>query len=112
MECRFAYRQHYSTFVPVAQGEHANFCMSSIQERIPGKAQAEAEKRGFTYKRSLSSWLMEWKAHNYLSDKNIETSRTSSVDINEDEKLIRRFGYFVLALFYKAILIRAKPCRR
>jgi hypothetical protein len=63
---------------------------------------AEAEKRGFTYKRSLSSWLMEWKAHNYLSDKNIETSRTSSVDINEDEKLIRRLGYFVLALFYKA----------
>jgi hypothetical protein len=61
---------------------------------------AEAEKRGFTYKRSLSSWLMEWKAHNYLSDKNIETSRASSVDLNEDEKLIRRFGYFVLALFY------------
>lgn len=63
---------------------------------------AEAEKRGFTYKRSLNSWLIEWKAHNYLSDKNIETSRTSSVDINEDEKLIRRFGYFILALFYKA----------
>jgi hypothetical protein len=63
---------------------------------------AEAEKRGFSYKRSLSSWLMEWKAHNYLSDKNIETSRTSSVDLNEDETLFRRFGYFILALFYKA----------
>lgn len=60
----------------------------------------EAEKRGFTYKRSLFSWLMEWKAHSYLSDKKIETSRTSSVDLNEDEKLIRRFGYFILALFY------------
>jgi hypothetical protein len=62
----------------------------------------EAEKRGFVYKRSLSSWLIEWKAHNYLSDKNIATSRTSSVDLNEDEKLIRRFCYFILALFYKA----------
>jgi hypothetical protein len=61
---------------------------------------AEAEKRGFIYKRSLSSWLREWKAHTYLSDKNIETSRASSVDLNEDEKLIRRFGYFILALFY------------
>jgi hypothetical protein len=63
---------------------------------------AEAEKRGFIYKRSLSSWLMEWKAHNYLSAKNIETSRTYSVDLNEDETLLRRFGYFILALFYKA----------
>jgi hypothetical protein len=62
----------------------------------------KASKRGFTYKRSLKSWLMEWKAHNYLSAKNIETSRTSSVDLNEDETLLRRFGYFILALFYKA----------
>ena len=61
----------------------------------------EATNRGFTYKRSVSSWLREWKAHNFLSDKNIETDRTSSVDLNEDEKLIRRIGYFILSLFYK-----------
>jgi hypothetical protein len=63
---------------------------------------AEAEKRGFVYKRSLSSWLTEWKAHNYLSDKNIETERALSVDINEDETLLKRFGYFILALFYSS----------
>lgn len=61
---------------------------------------AEAEKRGFKYKRSIRSWLIEWKAHNYLSHRNIEQNRTSSVDLSEDEKLIRRFGYFILALFY------------
>jgi hypothetical protein len=82
-------------------------CSNKIKEPADMKEiltliRAEAEKCGFVYKRSLSSWLTEWKAHNYLSAKNIETFRTSSVDINEDEKLIRRFGYFVLALFYKA----------
>jgi hypothetical protein len=82
-------------------------CSNKIKEPADMKEiltliRAEAEKRGFVYKRSLSSWLMEWKAHNYLSAKNIETSRTSSVDLNEDETLLRRFGYFILALFYKA----------
>ena len=62
---------------------------------------AEAEKLGFKYKRSVSSWLREWKAHNFLSEKNYEVNRTSSVDLNEDETLLRRFGYFILALFYR-----------
>ena len=62
---------------------------------------AEAYLRGFTYRRSVSSWLTEWKAHNFLSDNSIEATRTSSVDLNEDESIIRRLGYFVLSLFYK-----------
>ena len=61
----------------------------------------KAEKRGITYKRSIKSWLREWKAHNFLVNYNVETSRTSSVDLNEDEKLIRRVCYFLLALLYK-----------
>lgn len=61
----------------------------------------EAEKLGFKYKRSVSSWLNEWKAHNFLSERNVESDRTSSADLNEDEALLRRFGYFILALFYR-----------
>ena len=61
----------------------------------------EATNRGFTYKRSVSSWLREWKAHNLLSDKDIEFSRTSSVDVNEGETFFRRLAYFILSLFYK-----------
>ena len=61
----------------------------------------EAEKLGFKYKRSASSWLREWKAHNFLSERKVEESRTSSADLNEDETLLRRFGYFILALFYR-----------
>lgn len=74
-------------------------------KEILNKIKAKAEKRCFTYKRSLSSWISEWKAHNYLYDRNVAASKvssTSSVDLNEDETLIRRFGYFILALFYKA----------
>ena len=63
---------------------------------------AEAYLRGFTYRRSIASWLHEWKAHNTLSARNIETERTSFVDLNEDESIIRRLGYFVLSLFYKS----------
>ena len=61
----------------------------------------EATNRGFTYKRSVSSWLREWKAHNLLSDRDIEFSRTSSVDVNEGETFFRRLAYFILSLFYK-----------
>ena len=61
----------------------------------------EATNRGFTYKRSISSWVTEWKAHNFLTDCNVQIDRASSVDINEDEKLFKLFGYFILSLFYK-----------
>ena len=62
---------------------------------------SEALRCCIPYKRSISSWLREWKAHNYLYDMNYEKDRTGSVDLNEDESLIRRIGYFFLALFYR-----------
>lgn len=62
---------------------------------------SEALRRCIPYKRSINSWLREWKAHNYLYDMNYEKDRTGSVDLNEDESLIRRIGYFFLALFYR-----------
>ena len=74
---------------------------SSDMKAIIEIIREEAANRGFTYKRSIASWVAEWKAHNTLSARNIETERTSSVDLNEDESIIRRLGYFVLSLFYK-----------
>lgn len=62
---------------------------------------AEAKKRGFKYKRSNSSWLTEWKAHNYMYDRNTERNRTASVDLNENEGFIKRLSYSVMALRYK-----------
>ena len=71
--------------------------MSAIIKLI----KAEAKKRGLKYKRSDSSWLTEWKAHNYMYDKGQERSRTRSVDLNENEGTLKLLGYKLLALRYK-----------
>ena len=74
---------------------------SSDMKAIIEIIREEAANRGFTYKRSTASWVAEWKAHNLLSNKDIEFSRTSSVDVNEGETFFRRLAYFILSLFYK-----------
>ena len=61
----------------------------------------DAIERGFLYKRSVKSWLTEWKAHNYLYDHNIMQVRAGSVDLNEDENWLRLFGYKILSILYK-----------
>lgn len=53
----------------------------------------------FTYKRTVASWLKEWRAHNVLYRWGIELDRTKSVDLNEDETWARRVGYFFLSIF-------------
>ena len=63
---------------------------------------AEAKKRGFKYKRSNSSWLTEWKAHNYMYDKNTERNRTASVDLDEGLGLFKKLTYSLLAIRYRA----------
>lgn len=62
---------------------------------------AEAKKRGLKYKRSNSSWLTEWKAHNYMYDRNIERARTKSVDLNEGEGFFKLLSYSAMARRYK-----------
>ena len=54
----------------------------------------------YKYKRTISSWLREWEAHNLLYALGVEKKRTGSVDLNEDESKTRRFGYFALSLLY------------
>lgn len=63
---------------------------------------AEAKKRGLKFRRTNRSWLIEWKAHNYMYDRNIERIRTKSVDLNECESFFKLLGYFVIALRYKS----------
>lgn len=53
----------------------------------------------FAYKRTIGSWLREWRAHNVLYRWGYQPDRTKSVDLNEDETQIRKIGYFLLSIF-------------
>lgn len=55
--------------------------------------------RGIFYSRKIRSWIREWKAHNLLYRLGIKKDRTGSVDLDECESKLRRFGYFILSLF-------------
>ena len=61
----------------------------------------EALKKGYKYKRTNSSWVTEWRAHNYMYDKGQQRSRTGSVDLNEDESKVKLLTYKVQSLLYK-----------
>lgn len=62
---------------------------------------AEAQKKGFKYKRSNSSWVTEWRAHNYMYDKGMERSRTADVDLNENESRWKLLSYSLMSHRYK-----------
>lgn len=62
---------------------------------------AEAKKKGFKYKRTDSSWVTEWRAHNYMYDKKMDRSRTGSVDLNENESRLKLLSYSTMSLLYK-----------
>ena len=62
---------------------------------------AEALKRGFKYKRSNSSWVTEWRAHNYMYDKRIDRARTASVDLNENESKLKLISYNLMSSLYR-----------
>jgi hypothetical protein len=59
-----------------------------------------ANEQNITYKRTDKSWLAEWRAHNFLFEKEVEEGRTASVDLNEDETPLRLFLYRIISLFY------------
>ena len=68
---------------------------------IVAAIRAEAKKKGFTYKRSNSSWVTEWRAHNYMYDKGQQKSRTGSVDLNEGESRLKLLSYSAMSALYK-----------
>lgn len=58
----------------------------------------EEFKKG-THKRSLSSYLREWKGHNVLYRLGIKRSHTKDVDLDEGETLLRKICYAILSIF-------------
>lgn len=62
---------------------------------------SEAAKLGFKYKRTNSSWVTEWRAHNYMYNKGIERNRTKSVDLNENESRTKLLSYTLMSLRYR-----------
>lgn len=73
---------------------------SSEMKRILGLIGIAAFNRNISYSRSQGSFIREWKAHNILYKFNIKRKSTKSVDLNENENIFRRIGYFILSLFY------------
>lgn len=62
---------------------------------------AAAQKQGFRYKRSNSSWVTEWRAHNYMYDKRIDRARSTSVDLNDNESRLKLISYNLLSVLYR-----------
>ena len=68
---------------------------------IVNRIRAEALKLGFKYRRSNSSWITEWRAHNYMYDKGIERARTASVDFDENVSVLKLISYSLMAALYR-----------
>ena len=62
---------------------------------------AEALRLGYKYKRSDSSWVTEWRAHNYMYDKRMDRARTGSVDLNENEGRLKLASYSAMSALYR-----------
>ena len=68
-------------------------------QRILSIVEYASYNRGIFYARSQSSWIREWKAHNFLYKINYKREQVKNVDLNESEPLSKRIGYFFLSLF-------------
>lgn len=51
-------------------------------------------------KRSVGSYVAEWRAHNLLYKLGLFRAHTQDVDLNVNESKIRRFFYYILSFFY------------
>lgn len=76
-------------------------CKKADMTAIVKLIRAEAAMLGYKYKRSDSSWVTEWRAHNYMYDHRIQRSRTGSVDLNDNESRLVLAGYAVTAKLYR-----------
>ena len=53
---------------------------------------------GYGSKRSLKSWVKEWKAHNRLYRLGLFRSHTRDCDLEENEKIHRLIAYQILGI--------------
>ena len=56
-------------------------------------------RTGFKSKRSISSWLKEWKTHNRLYRLGLFRKNTADCDLEENEKLHRLIAYEIIGNF-------------
>lgn len=76
-------------------------CKKTDMNAIVKLIRAEAQLQGFRYSRSNSSWVTEWRAHNYMYDKGIERARTGSVDLNDNEGRLVLASYALMSKLYR-----------
>lgn len=53
-------------------------------------------KTGYKSRRSINSWIREWKAHNRVYKLGMFKKRTKDCDLEEGEKLYRRIIYWII----------------
>ncbi len=68
-------------------------CLLKIRQENPAEG-------AVIHRRSITSLVNEWKAHNFLYDLSLYRSHTVHVDLN-DEPWQRRLAYWLLARFYR-----------
>ena len=76
-------------------------CKRADMDAIVKLIRAEAAKLGFKYNRSNTSWVTEWRAHNYMYDKGIDRARSASVDLNENESKVKLASYTLMSALYR-----------
>lgn len=76
-------------------------CKKADMNAIVKLIRTEAVKLGFEYKRSNSSWVTEWRAHDFMYDNGICRARTTSVDLNEGESVFRLVCYSLMSALYR-----------
>ena len=55
-------------------------------------------KTSFTSKRTLNSWIKEWKVHNRLYNLGLFRKHTKDCDLEENEKWWRLLAYQILGI--------------
>lgn len=56
-------------------------------------------KTNYRYKRSIDSWVSEWKAHNKLYNKGLFIIHTKDCDLCDNESIFRKIIYKILEVF-------------
>lgn len=56
-------------------------------------------RTGFKSKRSIDSWIKEWKSHNRLYRLGLFRKHTADCDLEEKEKLHRLIAYEIIGRF-------------
>lgn len=71
--------------------EEMKFILNHIKEQFPNSS---------INKRSNFSLINEWRTHNLLHGLGVYKSRTKDVDLNINQSIIFKVGYFIGSLFY------------